>query len=71
MNPHAQIIGMNIKQESARRGITVNQLAEDLNIPQKTLLRWLSGERTITVYGLIRTSRILGVPLERLTKGIQ
>ena len=36
----------------------------------ETLQRWLTGERMITVFGLVRASRVLGVSMEALTKGL-
>ena len=70
-NPIAQVIGKNIVQVAVQNGITLPHLAELINVPPQTLRRWLTGERMITVYALVRVSRVLQVPLERLVDGIE
>lgn len=70
-NPIAQVIGKNIVQVAVQNGITLPHLASLLNVTPKTLRRWLTGERVITVYALVRASRALEVPLERLVDGIE
>lgn len=70
-NPAAVAIGKNIVAEAEQRGIGFAELCVALNVQPETLMRWTTGERMITVYGLLRASRILGVPMERLTDGIE
>lgn len=70
-NPIAQVIGKNIVQVAVQNGITLPHLASLLNVPPQTLRRWLTGERVITVYALVRVSRVLEVPLEQLVNGIE
>ena len=70
INP-AEIVGQNITAEIKQRGIAPAQLASMLNVPTVTVMRWVTGKRMITVYGLLRVSRILGVPMERFTEGIE
>lgn len=70
-NPAAVIVGKNIATEAEQRGLGFAELCAALNVQPETLMRWTTGERMITVYGLLRASRILGVPMERLTDGIE
>lgn len=70
INPLAQIVGKNIVAASQASGTSFTQLAKDMDTREETLQRWLTGERMITVFGLVRASRVLDVPMEKLTKGI-
>ena len=69
-NPIAEKIGRNIVREAEKTGTTFQKLAVDTNVREETMRKWLTGERTITVYGLVRVARALGVPMEALTKGL-
>lgn len=69
-NPIAEIIGNNIKTEAEKQGVKLWVLAMRLNVSEETLYAWVEGRRVITVYGLVRVSRILGVTMEQLTHGI-
>ena len=51
-------------------GDTIYLMAVDTNVREETMRKWLTGERTITVHGLVRVARVLGVPMETLTKGL-
>lgn len=70
-NPIAQVIGKNIVQVAVQNGISLPRLSAMVNVPPQTLRRWLTGERVITVYALVRVSRALEVPLEQLVNGIE
>ena len=70
INPLAQIVGKNIVAAAQDLGWTFTQLSKDMNVREDTLRKWLTGERMITVYGLVRASRVLGVSMEKLTKGL-
>ena len=70
INPLAQIVGKNITAAAVDFGWTFPQLARDMDVREETLQRWLTGERMITVFGLVRASRVLGVSMEALTKGL-
>ena len=70
INPLAQKVGKNITAAALDLGWTFSQLARDMHVREETLQRWLSGERMITVFGLVRVSRVLGVSMETLTKGL-
>ena len=70
INPYARIVGKNITAYSVDFGWTFEQLAVDMGVQEETLRRWLTGERMITVFGLVKASRVLGVPMEELTKGV-
>lgn len=69
-NPLAQIVGKNITAAAVDLGWTFTELAKDMNVREETLRKWLTGERMITVFGLVRASRVLGVSMEKLTKGL-
>ena len=69
-NP-AEIVGQNIAAEMVQRGIAPEYLAVLLNVSEDTVIRWISGKRMITVYGLLRVSKIFGAPMERFTEGIE
>lgn len=70
INPLAQIVGKNITAAAVDLGWTFTQLSKDMNVREETLQKWLTGERMITVFGLVRASRVLGVSMEALTKGL-
>jgi plasmid maintenance system antidote protein VapI len=70
INPLAEIVGKNIVAAAQDLGWTFPQLAKDMDVREETLQRWLTGERMITVFGLVRASRVLGVSMEALTKGL-
>lgn len=70
INPLARIVGKNITAAAVDLGWTFTQLSKDMNVREETLQKWLTGERMITVFGLVRASRVLGVSMERLTKGL-
>ena len=70
INPIARIVGKNITAAAVDIGWTFQQLAKDMDVREETLQRWLTGERMITVPGLVRASRVLGVSMEALTKGL-
>ena len=70
INPLAWIVGKNITAAAVDIGWTFPQLAKDMDVREETLQRWLTGERMITVFGLVRASRVLGVSMEALTKGL-
>lgn len=70
INPLAGIVGKNITAAALDLGWTFSQLAKDMDVREETLQRWLTGERMITVFGLVRASRVLGVSMEALTKGL-
>lgn len=70
INPLARIVGKNITAAAVDLGWTFPQLSKDMNVREETLQKWLTGERMITVFGLVRASRVLGVSMERLTKGL-
>lgn len=70
INPLAKIVGKNITAAAVDLGWTFSQLAKDMDTREETLQRWLTGERMITVFGLVRASRVLGVSMETLTKGV-
>ena len=70
INPLARIVGKNITAAALDLGWTFSQLAKDMDVREETLQRWLTGERMITVFGLVRASRVLGVSMEALTKGL-
>lgn len=69
-NPVGKIIGENIVAAAQDLGWTFSQLAKDMDVREETLQRWLTGERMITVFGLVRASRVLGVSMEKLTEGL-
>lgn len=69
-NPVGKIIGENIVAAAQDLGWTFSQLAKDMDVREETLQRWLTGERIITVFGLVRASRVLGVSMEKLTEGL-
>ena len=70
INPLGKIVGRNIVAVAEDFGWTFTELANDMNVREETLRKWLTGERMITVYGLVRASRVLGVSMEKLTRGI-
>ena len=70
INPLARIVGKNITEAAVDLGWTFPQLARDMDVREETMQRWLTGERMITVFGLVRASRVLGVSMEALTKGL-
>ena len=70
INPLARIVGENITAAAVDHGWTFTQLSKDMNVREETLQKWLTGERMITVFGLVRASRVLGVSMETLTKGL-
>lgn len=70
INPLARIVGKNITAAAVDLGWTFTQLSKDMNVREETLQKWLTGERMITVFGLVRASRVLGVSMEALTKGL-
>lgn len=70
INPLAKIVGKNIVAAAQASGTSFTQLAKDMDTREETLQRWLTGERMITVFGLVRASRVLGVSMEKLTKGM-
>lgn len=70
INPLAQIVGKNITAAAVDLGWTFTQLSKNMNVREETLQKWLTGERMITVFGLVRASRVLGVSMEALTKGL-
>ena len=69
-NPLGKIVGRNIVAVAEDFGWTFTELANDMNVREETLRKWLTGERMITVYGLVRASQVLGVSMEKLTRGI-
>ena len=69
-NPVGKIIGKNIVAAAQDLGWTFSRLAKDMDVREETLQRWLTGERMITVFGLVRASRVLGVSMEKLTEGL-
>ena len=70
INPLAQKVGKIITAAAVDLGWTFPQLARDMHVREETLQRWLTGERMITVVGLVRASRVMGVSMEALTKGV-
>lgn len=70
INPLAKIVGKNITAAAVDLGWTFSQLARDMDVREETLRKWITGERMITVFGLVRASRVLGVSMEALTKGL-
>lgn len=70
INPLARIVGKNITEAAVDLGWSFTQLSKDMNVREETLQKWLTGERMITVFGLVRASRVLGVSMEALTKGL-
>ena len=69
-NPCAQIVGENIVRHASGSGMSFKQLATAMNVQEETLRKWITGERMITVYGLVRASKELGTTMEQLTNGI-
>lgn len=70
INPIARIIGANIVRHANDRKVTFLQLANEMHVEEETLRRWLTGERMITAYGLVRAARALETTMEELTKGV-
>ena len=69
MNKYA--VGKNIKLFCRMQNKTLDQLAEEIGVSRDTMSRWCSGHRQITVYGLYRVSKALGVSMNRLSEGIE
>ena len=69
MNKYA--VGKNIKLLCRMKNMTLDQLAEEIGVSHDTISRWCSGRRQITVYGLYRVSKVLGVSMNRLSEGIE
>lgn len=69
-NPLAQIVGKNIVIHAQNSGTSFKQLAKAVNVQEETLRKWITGERMITVYGLVKASKALGTTIEQLTNGI-
>ena len=69
MNKYA--VGKNIKLYCRMQNRTIDQLAEEIGVSHDTISRWCNGRRQITVYGLYRVSKVLGVSMNRLSEGIE
>jgi len=67
-SPLDQAVAAAIAAELRPRGITLRALAEATDIPERTLSRYLKGERPITVGQLIRFAESLGVTVDYLLK---
>lgn len=68
MNTHA--IGDNIRLYCRMKNTTLHALAEEIGVGWVTMSKWVNGRRQITAYGLYRTSRVLGVSMEKLMEGV-
>jgi transcriptional regulator with XRE-family HTH domain len=55
-----------IKGEAAYRDISKGELAQRSGIPMRTMRRYLSGERSITLGALARFADALGLTLDEL-----
>lgn len=64
-------VGKNIKLLCKMKNMTLDQLAEEIGVSRDTMSRWCNGHRQITVYGLYRVSKVLGVSMNRLSEGIE
>ena len=61
------IIGSQIKKFREERGMTRNELAEELHVTPPTIHRWESGVRTPDVINFINIANVLGVSLDEFT----
>ena len=66
-----EAIGNNIKAELKKCGKTQKELAEEINVTEVTMSRWISGKRQPTVYGLYRIAKVLCVNMESLMEGVE
>lgn len=60
-------VGRNIRFLLRGMGISESDFANKIHVDERTLERWLDGERQITVYALKRCADCLGVTMELLT----
>ena len=66
-----EAIGNNIKTELQKCGKTQKDLAEEINVTEATMSRWISGKRQPTAYGLYRVAKVFRVDMESLMEGIE
>ena len=64
-------IGKNIRFLLKGMGISESDFANKIHVDERTLERWLNGERQITVYALKRCADCLGTTMELLTMGME
>ena len=64
-------VGRNIRFLLRGMGITESEFANKIHVNERTLERWLNGDRQITVYALKRSADCFGVPMELLTMGME
>lgn len=62
--------GKNIWKLAKARGFTEADLAEQLHVYRGTLEMWRGGKRQPSAYAVLRASRLFGVTMESLMKGV-
>ena len=63
-------IGRNLARRMSDMGISGSELAEAIGVTDKTLQRWIFGERQITVYALKRCAEYLETTMDELAEGL-
>ena len=64
-------IGNNINALLRERRMKQKELAALIGVTEPTMSNWITGIRQPTCYGLFRISKVLGVTMEELMKGIE
>lgn len=68
MDNHA--FGRNVTEQLDRLGESQHWLAERIHVSDVTLGRWISGQRQPKAYAVLRISRVLGVAMAELMRGV-
>lgn len=68
MDNHA--FGRNVTEQLDRLGESQHWLAERIHVSDVTLGRWISGQRQPKAYAVLRISRVLGVSMAELMRGV-
>ena len=61
----------NILDALSKKGMTQMELAKELHLHENTVYGWTRGQRTMSGYALYRTSKILGISVEKLMEGVE
>ena len=69
MNRYA--ISDNILRLLKQEHLTQHELAVRIGVQDPTLSKWMTGQRQPSAYALLRISRVLGIPMEKLMEGIE
>lgn len=68
---NTKAIGENIGRLAKIHETTQRELSSAIGVTEVTMSRWISGQRSPTVYALLRIARLFGVTMEALMDGIE